>query len=118
MTLHPHAVLRTTRRRGKVADMNSTRDQVAATVRQLAEEKFPYTPFQSGPKETLRRALGFTDRRTMNDRWTGRRDYTTTQLAQLAALFEVPLTALLPPTEPCEGAEPKGAPDSGTTGQE
>jgi hypothetical protein len=98
--------------------MNSTRDQVAAKVRQLANEKFPYQPFQSGPKETLRRALGYVDRRTMNDRWVGRRDYTTTELAQLAALLEVPLTALLPPAQPSEGALGNPAPDSRTTGQE
>jgi hypothetical protein len=98
--------------------MNSTRDQVAAKVRQLANEKFPYQPFQSGPKETLRRALGFTDRRTMNDRWVGRRDYTTTQLAILADLFGVPLATLLPPAQPSEGALGNPAPDSGTTGQE
>ena len=98
--------------------MEDITSQVAANVRRLAIEKFPYKPFLSGPKETLRRALGYVDRRTMNDRWEGRRDFSTTELAQLAALFEVPLTALLPPTEPCEGAKPKGAPDSGTTGQE
>ena len=94
--------------------MTNTRTRVAATVRDLAEERFPYVAFQSGPKETLRRALGYTDRRTMDDRWTGRRDYTTSELATLADLLGVDLATLLASAEPRDGALANAAPDSGT----
>jgi len=95
--------------------MEDTRSRVAAKVRHLADQKFPYKPFQSGPKETLRRALGYTDRRTMNDRWVGRRDYTLTELSILADLFSVPLAELLTsPEHPREEALGNPASDSGT----
>jgi hypothetical protein len=95
--------------------MDTTRSRVAAKVRHLASQKFPYTPFQSGPKETLRRALGYVDRRTMNDRWVGRRDYTLTELSTLAELLDVPLADLLTsPEHPRDGSLPTGDPGAGT----
>lgn len=95
--------------------MDTTQSRVAAKVRQLATQKFPYKPFESGPKETLRRALGFVDRRTMNDRWVGRRDYTVSELAALAELLGVTIAELLTsPEHPRDGSLPTGDPGAGT----
>lgn len=75
------------------------KSRVARRVRELAEAKFPYVRFVSGPKEELRRALGFTDRRTMESRWTGEVPYDIAQLAVIADLLGVRVADLTAPDD-------------------
>lgn len=70
--------------------------RVAAEVRRVAQRRldeakagYPYLGITGGPKAGIRRALGYTDRRTFDLRWDGEVPYTLDQIVTIADLLGV-----------------------------